>query len=178
MLGRILSYGTLAGLIVGVSVFGLTVALNGHHPPSPYGMLLGYLTMLIALSAVFAGIKRYRDVDLGGVIKFWPAFALGLGISFIASVFYVVAWEATVAFTHMDFANSYSNFVIEEQKAKGVSGEALAKLTAEMEQFKTEYANPLYRLPMVFTEIFPVGILVSLVSAGLLRSSRFLPAQR
>ncbi len=177
MFGRILSYGTLAGLIVGIASSGLTVGLS-HQLPSPYSMVIGYLVMLIALSAVFAGIKRHRDVDLGGVIKFWPAFALGIGITFVASVFYVAAWEATVAVTHMDFAGSYANFVIDEQKAKGVSGEALAKLTADMEQFKIQYANPLYRLPMTFIEIFPVGLLVSLISAGLLRSSRFLPAQR
>jgi hypothetical protein len=177
MLGKILSYGAISGLIVGVSVFGLTVALNGH-PPSPYGMVLGYLTMLIALSAVFVGIKRYRDVDLGGVVRFWPAFGLGLGISLVASVFYVLAWEAALAVTHMDFAADYANFLIAEQKAKGVTGAALAKFTADMEQFKIQYANPLYRLPMTFTEIFPVGLLVSLISAGLLRNSRFLPAQR
>jgi hypothetical protein len=46
-----------------------------------------------------------------------------------------------------------------------------------MEQFKIRYANPLYRLPMTFAEIFPVGVLVSLVSAGLFRNSRFLPAR-
>lgn len=177
MFGRILSYGTLAGLIVGIASSGLTVGLS-HQLPSPYSMVIGYLVMLIALSAVFAGIKRHRDVDLGGVIRFWPAFALGIGIAFVASVFYVVAWEATVAVTHMDFAGSYANFVIDEQKAKGVSGEALARLTADMEQFKIQYANPLYRLPMTFIEIFPVGLLVSVISAGLLRSSRFLPAQR
>jgi len=177
MFGKILSYGTLAGLVVGIAMAAVTAGLS-NHLPSPYGMVVGYLIMLIALSAVFAGIKRYRDVDLGGVIKFWPAFALGVGITFVASVFYVAAWEATVALTHMDFAGSYATFVIEEQKAKGVSGEALAKLTADMEQFKIQYANPLYRLPMTFIEIFPVGLLVSLISAGLLRSSRFLPAQR
>ena len=61
-------------------------------------------------------------------------------------------------------------------KAKGASAEALAKLTADTETFKVQYANPMYRLPMTFAEIFTVGMLVSLVSAGLLRNSRFLPA--
>jgi hypothetical protein len=31
---------------------------------------------------------------------------------------------------------------------------------------------------MTFAEIFPVGLLVSLASAGLLRNSHFLPARR
>jgi hypothetical protein len=43
---------------------------------------------------------------------------------------------------------------------------------------KVQYANPLYRLPMTFAEIFPVGLLVSLVTAGPLRNSVILPAQR
>jgi hypothetical protein len=176
MLRKILSYGTAAGLIVGLALSGITISMHGHSSSS-WGMAIGYLTMLIALSAVFVAIKRHRDMDLGGVIRFWPAFGLGLGISFVASVFYVLAWEATVAFTHIDFASGYAQMMIDEQKAKGVDGEALAKFSADMEKFKTDYANPLFRLPMTFVEIFPVGLLVSLVSAGLLRNSRFLPAQ-
>lgn len=79
---------------------------------------------------------------------------------------------------HMDFATSYSNAIIASEKARGASAEALAKLTADMETFKLQYANPMFRLPMTFAEIFPVGVLVSLASAGLLRNSRFLPARR
>ena len=177
MLRMILSYGAISGLIVGLTLSGVTIAMSGH-PSSSWGMVIGYLTMLIALSAVFVAIKRRRDGDLGGVIRFWPAFGLGLGISFVASVVYVLAWEATVAITQIDFASGYAKMLIDEQKAKGVSGEALAKFTTEMDKFKTDYANPLFRLPMTFAEIFPVGLLVSLVSAGLLRNSRFLPARR
>ena len=47
-----------------------------------------------------------------------------------------------------------------------------------MQRFKTQYAHPLFRMPMTFTEIFPVGVLVSLISAGLLRKPSFLPARR
>ena len=175
MIQKILSYGVIAGLLVGVPLSVLTIAMNGHTA-SQYGLVIGYLTMLIALSTIFVAIKRHRDIDLGGVIRFWPAFGLGLGISVIAGVFYVLAWEAAQAVTHMDFATGYAKAQIAEQQAKGVSAATLAKLTAEMETFKIQYANPLYRLPMTFAEIFPVGVLVSLVSAALLRNSRFLPA--
>jgi len=177
MLRRILIYGTVAGAIVGVPLSALTIAMNGHALMS-YGMIIGYTLMLVALSTVFVAVKRHRDGDLGGVIRFWPAFGLGLGISFVAGIFYVAAWEAAVAITHSDFATTYANALIDQEKAKGVTGEALATFTAGMERFKAQYANPLYRLPMTFAEIFPVGILVSLVSAGLLRNSRFLPARR
>jgi hypothetical protein len=54
----------------------------------------------------------------------------------------------------------------------------MAALTTEMVNFEAQYANPLWRPPMTFTEILPVGVLVSLVSAALLRNDRFVPAQR
>jgi hypothetical protein len=175
MFRKILVYGTVAGLIVGIPLSVLVVTQKGHDEPN--GLLIGYATMLVALSTVFIAVKRYRDVDLGGVIGFWPALGMGLGISVVAGIFYVAAWETAVAVTHLDFAGSYAATLIAQKKASGVTGAALAKFVAEMEQFKVQYANPLYRLPMTFAEIFPVGVLVSLVSAGLLRNSRFLPGR-
>jgi hypothetical protein len=176
MFKKMLSYGVIAGLLVGVPLSCITISMSGHTMMR-YGMVIGYLIMLIALSTVFVAIKRRRDADLGGVIKFWPAFGLGLGISFIAGVLYVVSWEAACAIAHLDFASSYAKAMIAQQQARGASADALAKLTAEMEQFKVQYANPFYRWPMTFLEIFPVGVLVSLISAALLRNSRFLPAR-
>ena len=177
MFRNILKYGFFAGLFIGSASFVAMLSMAGGPPP-PYSMALGYATMLIGLSAVFVGVKRYRDDALGGVIRFWPAFGMGLAISFIAGVFYVLAREATLAVTNMDFAGDYSKMLIAQQKTKGISAEALAKFVAEMEEFKKMYANPLLRMPMTFVEIFPVGVLVSLVTAGLLRNSRFLPSRR
>jgi hypothetical protein len=176
VLRYILIYGVIAGAVVGVPLSVLTLSLSGRSMMH-YGMLVGYLTMLIALSAVFIAIKRHRDVDLGGVIRFWPALALGLGVSAVAGVIYVIAWEASCAIAHADFAGAYARAMIAEQAAKGVSGAALDRVRAEMAQFKVQYANPLYRWPETFAEIFPVGVLVSLASAGLLRNSRFMPAR-
>ena len=62
----ILVYGLIAGLIVTASM--LVAIGSGVH-----SIVLGYLSMLVALSMVFVGIKRYRDEQLGGVIRFWPA---------------------------------------------------------------------------------------------------------
>lgn len=171
----IFTYGLVAGLVVGLPLFGLTVARQGQPHD---GVLLGYLTMLVALSAVFVAVKRQRDREGGGVIRFWPAFGLGLGISLVASLCYVLAWEAALMVSQLDFGADYAKALIAQQKAQGLSGEALAKFSAEMEDFARQYRDPLYRLPMTFAEIFPVGLLVSLVSAALLRNSRFLPARR
>jgi hypothetical protein len=165
MLRIILKYGVIAGLVVGAFEVVTFTAFDGL-PPLNLSMLITYAAMLIALSAVFVGIKRHRDVDRGGVIGFWPAFGIGLGISFVAGLFYVAAWELVTAITHMDFPTAYAKAMLASQQAKGASAETLAKMSAEMDAFKLQYANPMFRLPMVFAEIFPIGVLVSLVSAG------------
>lgn len=92
MLRTIISYGVVAGVIVGVPLFGITVAMQGHAV-SPWAAVAGYLTMLVALSTIFVAVKRRRDVDLGGAIRFWPAFGMGLAISAVAGIFYVAAWR-------------------------------------------------------------------------------------
>lgn len=171
---RILTYGVIAGLIAGGALSAETVLMKDH---ATGGMVVGYLSMLVALSTVFVAIKQKRDVDGGGVIRFWPAFGMGIGITLVAAVFYVAAWEFTQMATHMDFANDYSRSVLEQARAKGASAAELARMSAEMEGFKAMYANPLYRWGMTAVEILPVGLLVSLVSAALLRNSRFMPAR-
>ena len=177
MLRMIVRYGVIAGLIVGVPMFGLT-DFGRSGGLEKYGYLIGYTTMLIALSTIFIAIKKHRDTKLGGVIKFWPALGMGLAISFIAGIFYVLAWEAVLDVFHFDFANIYAQSMIDAAKARGLTGDALAKAVADAAQFKVSYANPFYRLPMTFIEIFPMGVLVSLISAALLRNSRFMPARK
>jgi hypothetical protein len=176
MLKTILTYGIIAGLIAGGSLTAVTLAMNGEEMMS-WGMLVGYGLMLVAFTTIFVAIKQRRDGPCGGVIRFWPAFALGLGISFVASILYVLCWEIGQALNGGDFAGTYANAMIAQQRAAGASAEAIARTTAEMDKFRQDYANPLFRLPMTFAEIFPVGLLVSLIAAALLRNPRFMPAR-
>lgn len=172
----ILTYGMLSGVvIIGSMIFGLSMA--GEDSPTNFSAWVGYLIMLVALSIIFVGIKRYRDQELGGVIKFGTAAKLGLGISLVAAIIYVVVWEINLAVTDYAFIDQYTQSMIDTKKADGVSGDDLAKVVDEMEVMKVRYGNPLFRLPMTFLEIFPVGLLISLLSAALLRNSRFLPAR-
>lgn len=177
MLKTILKYGVIAGVIVAVPMFVGYMIMDGH-PPIAISMAIGYATMLLALSTVFMGIKRQRDVAGGGVIKFWPALGMGLAISAIASVFYVATWELTQMVSGHDFVTNYTDAMIAEKRAAGGSPAEIEAIRTQMAVFAARYANPLYRLPMTFIEIFPVGVLVSVVSAALLRNSRFLPLRR
>lgn len=174
MTNIIFLFGTIAGLIVIGTMIAVIVASGGSHENS--SVWLGYLTMIVALSMIFFGVKRYRDRELGGVIKFLPALFMGLAISVVAGVIYVLVWEAYMAGTNHAFFDAYMNSYIEQQKAAGVTGAALEKIISEMNVMKVQYADPLFRLPMTFMEIFPVGVIISLISAAVLRNSKVLPA--
>ena len=171
----ILSFGVVAGLVVAVPMC-LLVA-NAEPGSAATSHFTGYLIMLLALSLVFLGVKRLRDRELGGAIRFVPALLAGLGISAVASVIYVIGWEITLAVTDFAFIDAYSNAAVEAARAKGASAAEVEAVIAKMAEFRQQYANPLFRLPVTFIEIFPVGLLVSLISAALLRNSRFLPAR-
>jgi hypothetical protein len=176
MLRTILTFGLVAGVIIIVPM-SLTV-LNLDMGHGGYAMLVGYLTMILAFSLIFMGMKRHRDTAQGGVIRFGPALLLGLGITVTASIIYVIGWEIALAATHYSFVDSYGAAMLEAARAKGASPARLAQAAAEAQAFKVQYANPLYRLPITFIEVFPVGVVISLISAAVLRNSRILPARR
>jgi hypothetical protein len=169
-------YGVIAGLVVAVPMVWLMLILTEETAPEN-GALYGYLTMIVALTAVFVGIKHYRDKVLGGVIRFWRALLVGLGISAVASMVYVIGWELSLALTEFDFSEAYSQAMLDAARADGATVAELERVAADAEAFATLYANPLFRVSITFIEMFPVGIVISLISAGLLRNSRFLPAR-
>ena len=169
-------YGILSGTITIMTlILGLMVSEGGSFLSSE---LFGYLTMLVALSMIFIGIKRYRDHELGGVIRFLPAFAMGLAIAAIAGVIYTLVWELYSISTDYAFIDSYVNSAIEAKRAAGLSGDGLAQEIAKLEELRADYDKFYIRMPMTFLEIFPVGLVIALFSAALLRNPKILPARQ
>ena len=174
-MGRIiLVYGVLAGVTVAVL---MRIAMMLFPDGGTDGVIAGFLSMSIALTFVFVGVKRYRDLELGGVIRFGKALVVGFGIAAIATVIYVAAWELYLYFTNYTFMDEYTHIALEQAQEAGKSASEMAALSKEMDSFKALYANPLTRTAVTAMEISPVAILMPLISAALLRNSRFMPAK-
>ena len=171
----IFTYGLISGAVIIGGILA-TIVFSSSLPPHS-NELLGYLIMLVALSSILVGVKQHRDQALGGVIKFVPALGIGLGIAVVASLVYVAVWEAYLAMTHYTYMDHYIAHELAAKRAAGVTGAAYARTAAEMESMRAAYANPLIRMLMTFAELFPVGLLVALVTAALVRNPRFLPAR-
>lgn len=166
----VLTFGLLAGAIVSVmttmSVF--LIRRGGFE----HSETVGYSIMILAFLLVFFGIRSYRDNVGGGSVTFGKAFQVGILITLITCTMYVVTWEI-VYFNFMpDFMDHYTAHVIQKMQESGETAAAIASKSAEMAKFKELYKNPLINVAMTFIEIFPVGLIMTLISAGILRRKR------
>lgn len=162
----VLTYGLIAGVIVSAMMW-FTLGDGDHDWEN--GEMIGYTTMVIALSSIFFGVKAYRDKHLGGSISFGKAFLTGLYITLIASTLYVATWMVISANMEQDFMESYIAHT--EAKLKE-SGTPEAEIAAEVEQMRAMgelYKNPVVKVGFTYMEILPVGLLISLVCAAMLK---------
>ena len=173
----ILIYGIISGAIA-ISLISASIAIESlNHLQSEW---FGYLVMLATLSLIFVAVKRYRDAECGGVVRFGRALLLGLGVALVAGVVYVLGWELYLAVSPgepSDVLAGYLEGMLADMRAAGASAAEIAARQAEMAPYIEAYRNPFARMLMTFSEIFPVGLLVALVSALVLRNPRVLPAR-
>jgi hypothetical protein len=169
----VLIYGALAGAIT-IAVIAASFVFDGlNHLQSEW---FGYLVMLVALSLIFVGVKRYRDVERGGVVGFGRALGVGLGIAAVAGAVYVAGWEVYLATTDGRFMETYAATALADLRAAGASAAEIDAAEREMAWAVEIYRQPLARMAITFLEIFPVGLLVALISAAVLRNPRMMPA--
>lgn len=136
-------------------------------------IVVGYTVMLVAFLLVFFGIKSYRDNIGNGEITFGQAFKVGILITLISCVFYVVSWEIIYINFLPDFGEKYGNYVIEKARASGATPEQLAQQVEEVKQMKALLDNPWLASLLIFiSEPLPVGLVMTLVSAAILRKRR------
>ena len=171
----VLTFGLISGIIVAALMWLMLALMNAGVANTDHGYTWGYATMIIALSLVFFGIKSYRDNN-GGRITFSKGLQVGILISLISAVCYGISWEAYYRTSGADFIQQYSAHYIDQMRAKGASDAEIAETQTQMDQFGEMYKNFFVRFGMTLMEILPVGIVVTLISAALLRRRDLLPA--
>ena len=132
-------------------------------------IIVGYTTIVVSLLLVPFGIRSYRENVGGGSITFGRAFAVGILITLISCICYVVVWLIAYYNFLPDFVEKYAAFMVEKARASGASQQTIAATLQEMKSMKVMLDNPLINAALTFTEPFPVGLLVTLISAAILR---------
>jgi Protein of unknown function (DUF4199) len=133
------------------------------------GEVIGYTAIVLSFLLVFFGIRSYRDNVGNGQITFGKAFAVGIGITLISCVFYVVTWEVLYFTVLHDFMDKYAAYLVEKLKASGASAAAVQAQIQQLKKYKELYENPLFNAAMTFIEPFPVGLVITLISSAVLK---------
>lgn len=163
---NVLVFGSIAGLLISIFMSGSMIYAS-KNPDAEHGtnsMLIGYLSMLIAFSLIFVAVKTYRDKQNGGVISFGTAFKMGLLIALIGSTMYVITWALVYNLYLPDFMDKYADAMIKTAKP-----EELQKVTVQAQEYKDMYKNPFMFTFMTYMEILPVGLIVSIITALILK---------
>ena len=167
----VLIFGLISGLIASAMMFLTLPLLDRGVINFKNGAVIGYTSILLSLLVVFFGIRAYREKN-GGTISFGRAVAVGVLISLISSFFYIATWEILYYNFLPNFAEKCANAAVDSLREKGASDAAIAAKKQEYVKYKELWDNPLTNAAMTFIEPFPIGLIVTLVSAGILRRRR------
>jgi hypothetical protein len=159
----VLTFGLISGAIMTAMMFG-TLPFTDSVWLQTHSMVIGYTTMVLSFMLVFFGIRSYRENIGGGTITFGRAFAVGILITLISSVSYVVAWEI-MYFGIPSFGERFMTMCVAHVKSSGASPEVIQTHLNQLKYLD----NPFINAAFTFTEPFPVGLIITLVSALILR---------
>ena len=164
----VLTFGLIAGLIMSV-LMDASVLLADKIGSSHNSLLLGYTILVASFLLIYFGIRSYRDNNLAGQISFGRAFACGLLITLITTVCYVVTWEIVYFNFIPHFMDSYWAAQIHKIQARGLDPATTAAKIAEIQHTQQLYQNPFVNMAYTAMEPLPVGLIITLVSAAMLR---------
>lgn len=161
-------YGLIGGLIVS-AFMALTIPNMDADTDMTLSMFMGFASMIVALSTVFLGIKKYRDVHLNGVISFGKAFLIGLYISLIASTMYVLTWMVISDLYMPNFMENYVEAQLNAFEQTAATSEEVSQKREELKAMAESYKNPVIKALYTYMEIFPVGLIITLISSLILK---------
>ena len=163
----VLTFGLISGLLI--SVLMDSSLLLADKIGSGHSMLLGYTIMVASFLLIYFGVRSYRDNNLAGQISFGRAFGCGILIALITTVCYVATWEVLYFNFMPHFMDGYFAAQIHQVQASGLGPAATAAKVAAIQHSQQLYQNPLVNMAYTFIEPLPVGLIITLISAVVLR---------
>jgi len=163
----VLVYGLISGAIAGALM--LTTMPFMDKLGGASGLAVGYTGIMLSGLLIFFGVRSYRENVGGGTITFGKGFQVGILIALISSVCYVATWELIYFKLEPDFCDKHFGAQLERLKASGASPEAVAAEEQKIAGYKKMLDNPVTNAAAAFIEPFPMDLLITLISAAVLR---------
>ena len=168
----VLTFGLISGAVSGLMLV-VTMPFIGEIG-FDRAEVLGYATIVLSFLLVYAGIRSYRDNIGGGAITFGRAFTVGILITLISCVCYVAVWEVLYfkVGSMRQFMSHYSAHMVDQVRASGANQQAIEAQLREIARYKELFENPLFNSAITFLEPFPIGLIITFLSAAILRKSK------
>lgn len=165
------TYGLISGAIC-IVMFTLT-AIFWKEIGWERSMAVGYATMILSLGVIFFAVLSYKNNVGSGYISFGRAFKIGLWVTVISSLFYTLTWLVIYYNTEPNIMDQYYIHSVEKMKASAATEAQLAEAAKNREWGMKIFQNPVTNFLWVFFfEPFPIGLIISLITALLLRSKK------
>lgn len=163
----ILTFGAISGLVIGLFIVVISLLVSRY--PSLENTYVGYSAQIIAFAFIFVGVKNFRDKFNQGTVSFGKAFRIGLGITLIAGTVYVLVWLVEFYVFIPDFMEKYAAKMVKNVHDSGVPQAIADKKIAQINGMKEMYKNPLFVILLTYAEVLPVGLIISLLTALILK---------
>jgi hypothetical protein len=163
----VVTFGLISGAVS--SLIMIALVTFGDRIGFDRGAVIGNTSIVLSFLMVFFGIRTYRDNIGNGQITFLKAFAVGLSITLISCIFYVVTWEVIYYNFIPGFWDAYGAHLVEKLTASGASPTAIQAKLEQVRKYKELYKNPLFNAALTFIHPFPIGLVITLFSAAVLR---------
>ncbi|MEM9299163.1 MAG: DUF4199 domain-containing protein [Bacteroidota bacterium] len=158
-----LIFGSVIGLVLTTNSI-IHMSMMYSNPNYKGNDVIGYATMVIIFSVIYFGVRNYRNKRLDGKMGFPKAFKTGALICFIASSYYVVFGLLYYYLFVPDFMDVYAEYIIRNSPGSEVEAK-----TAQMASFKEMSKNPLFLVLFSYFEVLPIGMIVALISAFIVK---------
>ncbi len=172
----IVTFGVISGAISSLMMVG-TVPIR-HMIGFDKSIVIGYTSIVLSFLMVYFGIRSYRD-NLGhGQITFLKAFAVGISITVLSCLCYVVTWEVMYYTVFPDFWYKYGAYLVEKLQASGASPAAVQAKLQQVTKYRELYKNPFFNAALTFIDPFRIGLVITLISAAVLRRKPLVPPEQ
>lgn len=164
----------LYGLAAGVLAVAFMLATLPYIGDARYQIadVLGYTSIVLSALVVFFGIRSYRHSLYGGRLTFWRALAVGVLITLVSCVIQVVAFEWIYFKAMPSFGDKFVLCMVERARDAGASDAEILRTADRATDLKKLYDQPLANAALTFATSFPIGLVVAVVSALILRTRR------
>lgn len=164
----VMTYG-LAGAIVMMFGVMLPFWIWGNDMEIGNGEIFGYLSMILALSSIYFGIRKYKS-ELNDPLSFKQAFVFGTWVSFVAAVAFGVFSFVLYAWIMPDFLQTYLDHSI----ALVTSNPELSskEVEAELSYIHTNqslWLHPGFNGLLMFGTVLPIGLMMTTIFAWVLK---------